>query len=208
MFALIQDTIIALKKKEENNGKPSPGMRCSPLVIKWCVDLAERCKRRGYEAIRKIIPIPHIRTIQSYKNQSNSFKEIEEENLQRMAQEMNRRNCQGLGGIHWDEIYIKDGIKVNVRTNQLIGFEELAISDDLLTGNMYDESTGHQLADLNEKKNVTAEGSKQEKAKMILQFFWTSLSGDFSWPVASFPISNMNCMKLTECVWRVVESLS
>ena len=208
LFAFIQDTIIALKKKEENNGKPSPGMRCSPLVIKWCVDLAEKCKHRGYEAIRKIIPIPHIRTIQSYRNHSNSFKEIEEENLQIMVQEMNRRNCQGLGGIHWDEIYIKDGIKVNVRTNQLIEFEELAINDDLLTGNMYDEITEQQFADFNEKKNVTAEGSKQEKAKMILQFFWTSLSGVFSWPVASFPISNMNCMKLTECVWRVVESLS
>ena len=209
LFALIQDTVIALKKKEENNGKPSPGMRCSPLVIKWCVDLAEKCKRRGYETIRKIIPIPHIRTIQSYKTNSTSFKEIDEQNLDTMVQEINRRNCQGLGGIHWDEVYIKDGIKVNVRTNQLIGFEELVISDDLLTGSMYEEK-GLPVDQLVEVKAKTAvfESSPQEKAKMILQFFWTSLSGDFSWPVASFPISNMNCMKLTECVWRVVESLS
>ena len=207
LFALIQDTVIALKKKEENNGKPSPGMRCNPLVIKWCVDLAEKCKRRGYETIRKIIPIPHIRTIQSYKTNSTSFKEIDEQNLDTMIQEINRRNCQGLGGIHWDEVYIKDGIKVNVRTNQLIGFEELVISDDLLTGSMYEEKGLDQLVDV-KAKTAVFESSPQEKAKMILQFFWTSLSGDFSWPVASFPISNMNCMKLTECVWRVVESLS
>ena len=210
LFALIQDTVIALKKREENNGKPSPGMRCSPLVIKWCNNLAEQCKRKGYEAIRKIIPIPHIRTIRSYKNHSTSFKGIEEENINRMVQEMNRRNCQGLGGIHWDEIYIKDGIKVNVRTNELVGFEEVNINEELLTESMYKENAEENKVheDSNKTEDTGAGKSMSEKAKMILQFFWTSISGDFSWPVASFPISSMNCTKLTECVWQVVESLS
>ena len=81
-----------------------------------------------------------------------------------MVQELNRRNCQGISGIHWDEIYIKDVIKVNVQTNQLI-------TKDLLTENMHDESMANQLADLCRKKTASDKGPNHEKAKMMLQFF-------------------------------------
>ena len=46
------------------------------------------------------------------------------------------------------------------------------------------------------------------KAKMICQFFFSSIEGDFSWPVASFPVQRMNSKNLKLIVWKVIEVLS
>ena len=43
---------------------------------------------------------------------------------------------------------------------------------------------------------------------MVCQFFFSSVEGDFSWPVASFPMQQMNSAKLKVLVWNVVEGLS
>ena len=63
----------------------------------------------------------------------------------------------------------------------------------------------HQLKviQLNIKKS-----NKQLKAKMICQFFFSSIEGDFSWPVASFPVQRMNSKNLKVIVWKVIEVLS
>ena len=45
-------------------------------------------------------------------------------------------------------------------------------------------------------------------AKIILQFFWSSLEGDFTWPVASFPLHKINAKTLPHCVWNTVNVLS
>lgn len=50
-----------------------------------------------------------------------------------MIQEMTRRGCKGIGGIHWDEMAIKEGIVLCKRTGELVGFEDLNIDDDLNT---------------------------------------------------------------------------
>ena len=47
------------------------------------------------------------------------------------SEELSRRNCKGLGGIHWDEIYIKKGVKVCAKTNELIGFEDVNIPENI-----------------------------------------------------------------------------
>ena len=47
----------------------------------------------------------------------------------------------------------------------------------------------------------------QPKAKMVCQFF-SSVEGDFSRPVASFPERQMNSFKLKVLVWKVIEVLS
>ena len=44
--------------------------------------------------------------------------------------------------------------------------------------------------------------------KIILQFFWSSLEGDFTWPVASFPLHKINAKTLPRCVWNLVNVLS
>ena len=40
------------------------------------------------------------------------------------------------------------------------------------------------------------------KAKILCQFFFSSVGGDFSWPVASFPIKQLNSRKLKALVWN------
>lgn len=47
-----------------------------------------------------------------------------------MVQEMERRGCKGIGGIHWDEMIIQEGIVVCKRTGELVGFESLDIPRD------------------------------------------------------------------------------
>lgn len=53
-----------------------------------------------------------------------------------MVQEMERQNCKAIGGIHWDEMLIQEGIVVCKRTGELVGFENLdipkEISDDFV----------------------------------------------------------------------------
>ena len=51
-----------------------------------------------------------------------------------MVQEMNRRGCKGVGGIHWDEMTIKEGIVLCKETGELVGFEDLNISHELNKG--------------------------------------------------------------------------
>ena len=50
-----------------------------------------------------------------------------------MAQEMTRRGCKGIGGIHWDEMAIKEGIVLCKWTEELVGFEDFNISPELTT---------------------------------------------------------------------------
>ena len=48
-----------------------------------------------------------------------------------MIQEMERRNCKGIGGIHWDEMIIQEGIVVCKRTGELVGFENIDIPKEV-----------------------------------------------------------------------------
>lgn len=41
---------------------------------------------------------------------------------------MERRSCKGIGGIHWDEMIIKEGIVL--LTGKLVGFEDENIAED------------------------------------------------------------------------------
>jgi len=48
-----------------------------------------------------------------------------------MVQEVERRNCKGIGGIHWDEMIIQEGIVVCKRTGELVGFENVEIPKEI-----------------------------------------------------------------------------
>ena len=47
----------------------------------------------------------------------------------------------------------------------------------------------------------------KKKAKNGMPVFFSSVEGDFSWPVTSFPMRQMNSAKLQVLVWNVVEVL-
>jgi len=44
-------------------------------------------------------------------------------------------------------------------------------------------------------------------AKIILQLFWSSIEGDFAWPIASFPINKLNAKTPGNCVWSTISVL-
>ena len=134
LYLLMLDAIIGLQKQEKEFTKSNTkltktkqkpkakGMRFHPLVIKWCCSLASKCREKDYESIRSILPVPHWQTIKQYRQTDSSSEPINHANLKRMTREMERRNCKGIGGIHWDEMIIQEGIVVCKRTGEPLGF--------------------------------------------------------------------------------------
>ena len=233
LYALLCDTVSSLIKAESEHNNTSTqgkkrrpkGMRFNPIVLKWCVNLAGKCGQGGYNLIREILPVPSLVTVNSYRQCEKSYKVVSQENLKMFSQELTRRNCKGIGGIHWDEIYIKKGIKVCARTNQLVGFEDLDIPNYIEEEiNVEDEGPNHSNADGISQRESDGEystdtcddtddgelfqASDRPTAKIILQFFWSSIEGDFTWPVASFPIHNINSKTLGNCVWKTISIVS
>lgn len=142
---------------------------------------------------------------------------------------MKRRGCKGIGGIHWDEMTIKEGIVLCKRTGELVGFEEDKIPnkfnvnfEDLDENDVEscycEESDNERYDESDNDSSVCSDGSECQsvdqsnitqckKAKLICQFFFSSLEGDFTWPVASFPLNRINHKILSSMVWKVCESL-
>ena len=89
--------------------------------------------------IRDVLPIPCISTVNAYRQSHKSYETISHENLDVFSQELTRRNSKGIGGIHWDEIHVRKGIKVCARTNELIGFEDLQIPTSISESIAFDD---------------------------------------------------------------------
>lgn len=113
------------------------------------------------------------------------------------------------------------------RTNQLVGFEDLEIPDSILEVINPEENQQNQIVkDETLEENMDNEWSSDEDstfsdsdsgldnmsckpmATTILQFFWSSIEGDFTWPVASFPVNNLNAKTIGHCVWSAIRILS
>ena len=96
LYALLCDTVTSLIKSEmEKNSKAGKrshpkGMRFHPVVLKWCVELANRCGKGGYELIRDVLPIPCISTVNAYRQSHKSYETISHENLDVFSQELTR----------------------------------------------------------------------------------------------------------------------
>ena len=240
LYALLIDTLTSLKKQEaefakhgnltENKQKPHPkGMRYNPLVFKRSCMIASKCHKKGYEIVRSILPIPNWETVKQYRQAASTTNPISQENLTLMIQEMTRRGCKGIGGIHWDEIAIKEGIVLCKRTGELVGFEDLNIDDDLNTRpeDLNDNDEEHNdISSESADSDSLSVASDQEydsspetvlpsikqtpsskKAKLVCQFLFSSLEGDFSCPVASLPLHKINHKILCTLVWQVCEAI-
>ena len=215
LYALLTNTLTSLKRQEEeflrhgkltkSKQKPHPkGMRYNPLVIKWSCMIASKCHKAGYNVVRSILPIPTWETIKQYRQAASTTSPISQQNLALMVQEMARRGCKGVGGIHWDEMSIKEGVVLCKRTGELVGFEDLNINSELNLSphhleneDINDNSSESSDSDINpfdSDSDTTFSDEEQtnqpKKAKLICQCFYSSIEGDFSWPVASFPLKN------------------
>ena len=166
LYALLCDTVTSLIKSEmEKNsetGKRShpKGMRFHPVVLKWCAELANRCGKGGYELIRDVLPIPCISTVNAYRQTHKSYETISRENLNVFSQELTRRNSKGIGGIHWDEIRVRKGIKVCTRTNELIGFEDLQIPTSISEPIAFDDHLPEEQIHVAAQNSETDSGSE------------------------------------------------
>ena len=60
-----------------------------------------------------------------------------------------------------------------------------------------DESDDTHYAD-SDSENDSTRVPKPKTARQICQFFLTSLEGDFTWPVASFPVYSVTAEKLNK----------
>lgn len=121
-------------------------MRCHPLVIKWSCLIATKCHQKGYDVIRSILPIPTWETVRQYRKAARTTNPISEQNLAFMVREMRKRDCKEVGGIHWNEMIVKEGTVLCKRTGELVGFEHLTINSELNMGpnnlqNVDDENT-------------------------------------------------------------------
>jgi len=200
-------------------------MRWDPLTIKLAVSLSVKCKQKGYEAVRKWLPLPSWRLVQEYRNMDTSSDPVDLTQLQKCWNEIKQRGICNLFGLHWDEIDIRSGVKLCRRTGQLIGFEDFNLPSELETDDEFDESNlPHDLNFPEEEENEdTSEDdsentydsdsdsttiSKPKVARQICQFFLTSLQGDFTWPVASFPVYSVTAEKLKKhMVWPLIKAL-
>jgi hypothetical protein len=181
-------------------------------------------QKKGYESVRSILPIPAWETTKHDRQAASTNETISEENLAMMVQEMKRRNCKGIGGIHWDEMTIKEGIVLCKRTGKLVGFENDYINNDFnldpedipdnenefpcdsSSSSDSDSSVSSSDSELEQEIGYKYQ-QKSNKAKLICQFFFSSMEGDFSWPVATFPLHRINHKVLSKLVWQVCEAL-
>ena len=159
LYTFMQDAVTQLNlmhnpsKKQGNNAKPK-GMRWDALTIKFAVTLAVKCKAKGYEAIRKWLPLPSWRIVQGYRQADMDVTLIDMNNLKLCWQEINNKEVKGVFGLHWDEMEIRDGIRQCRRTGKLVGFEDLSIPKE------YERETEAQYDD-SEEYSVTASDSEQ-----------------------------------------------
>lgn len=157
-------------EKNSQAGKRShpKRMRFHPVVLKWCVEFANRCGKGDYELIRDVLPIPCISTVNAYRQSHKSYETISHENLNVFSQELTRRNSTGIGGIHWDEIHVRKGIKVCARTNELIEFEDLqiptSISESIAFDDHLPEEQIHAAAQPFETDNGSESSSEDSSA--------------------------------------------
>ena len=165
--------------------------------------IASKCHKKGYEVVRSILPILSWETINQYRQATSTTSPISQDNLTLMVQEMTRRGRKGIRSIHCNEMAIKEGIVLCKQTGELVGFEDLNISPDLTTEpeNLNDneddsdsssESTDSQFSSASEQEYDFSpeaplldvkESQSSKKAKLVCQFFFSSLEVDFSWPV-------------------------
>ena len=203
LYYILFDTLSTLRNKPT-------ATRYSQAVIKWCVSLSNKIHRRGYEALREAIPLPCWTTLNSYRFNVRTSDPISEENIMQLKDILEVSGCKGIGGIHWDEIYIKKGVYVCKRTKELVGFEDLNLPKDLLI-NSEQISSIETDSESENSESESDDGMISSKgdpvANKIVQFFWSSLEGDICYPVASFPVRKLTTVKITMMIWKVIRRL-
>ena len=102
-----------------------------------------------------------------------------------------------LGALLFYDIKIKEGLVFDPSTWELVGFTDLGDDCDL---------TDLKLSISSEKKSKKT-SPKEKLATHILQFFYKSIFGSFSYPCTYFLTRGINAMKLNRIFWQGVSML-
>ena len=105
LYTFMQDAVTQLNlmhnpsKKQGNNAKPK-GMHWL-LSLLWPYS-GEINKAKGYEVIRKWLPLPSGRIVQGCRQADMDVTPIDMNNLKLCWQEINNKEVKGVFGLHWD----------------------------------------------------------------------------------------------------------
>ena len=99
-----------------NSPSKPKGMRWDTLTIKLAVALAVKCKAKAMRLWR-LLPGYHMADMNTNP--------IDTKNLELCWKEIQNMKIRGLFGLHWDEMDIRDGIRLCKRIGKLIGLENL-----------------------------------------------------------------------------------
>ena len=98
--------ILLFTTRHKNIQKNTPSSNWfNPLLIKWCINLPNKCKEAGYQSVRNIIPLSNFCTIQHHTHSTTNYEKINNASLDEMALSLSKlyeSNKSILGGIHWD----------------------------------------------------------------------------------------------------------
>lgn len=71
-----------------------------PLTIKLAISLSVKCKQKGYEAVRKWLPLPSWHLVQEYRNMITSADPVDMAQLERCWNEIRQCGICNLFGLH------------------------------------------------------------------------------------------------------------
>ena len=177
------------------DAKKLQGVRWSPLLIKWCITVLNASGKSGYEQVRKALHLPGIRTLQRHIRSSESQPGIYTSHMKKLQE-----SAKHLKGheremvLMADEIHIKCGLVWRVRKTddgdgdgirELLGFAD----------------------DFDKFLNGTTSTSPPLQAKKILQYYISSVTAAWSYPVAWYPLHTSSAYRLWHTFWDAVRNL-
>ena len=192
---------ILLKDQAKAMSMPSRQMCWHPLVIKWCLRMYNK-SHQSYNDMRnsKVLRLPSGRTLNDYRNfnyPSSGWQMSHIEAMSNHFKTLKLRKKDRLGALLFDEVKIKEGLVFDPSTWELVGFTDLGDNCDL---------TDSKLSISSEEKSKKT-SPKEKLATHILQFFYKSIFGSFSYPCAYFLTRGINAMKLNRIFWQGVSML-
>eukprot|EP00117_Sycon_ciliatum_P043741 scpid54974/ scgid5965/ Transposable element P transposase len=169
-------------------------MKWHPVVLRWCLQQFSRSKS-GYEAMRTsgFIKLPSGRTLMRYRNYRHPETGWRDECLMEMRtvykefvqSKRGRPDRSHFGVLAFDEMKIKEGLLWDSKSNELIGFVDLAEDQD-------------------DSSCTTPEDSL---ATHVLQFHWKSVFAPFTYPCAYFFSKSLGAHQINQIFWRGVSKL-
>ena len=197
--------------KKKKSGKRS--VRYCPIMIRFASYLKNKAGNAAYSFISEVFTLPAIRTLNEYDTLDGNAEDVFlHEMVKDVEETFNSWEIEGEEKIHlwrrtgilkFDEMSIKEKIVYNRHTNEIIGFVEGGLDEDVL------QSEFDALATSGEDENNDGD-TLPSIAKHILVFIlrlWDSKGNSLKICVARYSVSSSNGedlkRKISEVIWAL-----